>query len=102
MRSVKFDRIALMELHVKLASATGEMVATAAFVNSATGQTHGSTTGRSWSAETTQALVHLRQCIESDMEAVHFDDAVLSSNSPTKQGAVGGLGEFLKETDTTR
>lgn len=101
MREAKFDRIALMELTVKLSSVTGDMVATGAFVNSQTGQTHGSTTGRGvWTAETVQALVRLRECIEADMERVHFVDGVLSSDSPlaTTKG-VGGLGEFLKKDD---
>lgn len=77
------------------------MVATAAFVNSRTGQTHGSTTGRSgWTEETIQALVRLRECIEADMERVHFEGDVLSSTSPlnTTKGA-SGIGELFKKDD---
>ncbi len=101
MREAKFDRIVLMKLTVELTSAQAEMTATGAFVNTRTGQTHGSTKGSTWSEETVQALVRLRESIEADMERVHFADDRLSSPSPLKPGPTTGLGEYLKKDDKT-
>jgi len=89
-----FDGLALFELEVNFVQQTA--TATAAFINTATGATHGSTTasGNVWSHETLSLLSQLRESIERDLAKKHLtvlDDGV-KGVKPT------GLAEYLEST----
>lgn len=97
----KFNGLALGEGTFTFLTPTIGLKVKAAFVDNTTGKTHGwtETTG-GWSKETLQKLDELRQCIERDLAAVHFDGAdggvLQSSRAPD---APLGLGEHLEERD---
>lgn len=104
MREVKFNAIRVAEITLNVAEATSSITAKAAFVNTTTGQTHGWTTGRSWSEETLQKVRELREAMERDLERLHFEDG---ASSPTTTSGGGlrdgfkGLGEELGAVDET-
>lgn len=98
MRSAKFNAIRVAEVTLNLVEATASITAKAAFVDTVSGQTHGWTTGRSWSEETMAKVRELRESMERDLERLHFDDG---ASSPTTTSGGGlrdgfkGLGEEL-------
>lgn len=99
MRTVKFDGIRVAEITVSLLEAPAVISAKAAFVNTKTGTTHGWTTCKSWSKETVEKLKELRDAMERDLAATHFEDGAITSSPTTASGGVRdafqGLGEHL-------
>lgn len=95
MRSVKFDGIRVAELSVSFMEASALLTAKAAFVNTRTGDTHGWTTGRRWSAATLEKLSELRASMERDLEGMHFEDGALTpvAGNEGLPAAFKGLGE---------
>lgn len=99
--SPKFDGLALGEGSFNFLSPTIQLKTKAAFINNASGQTHGWTVSESgWSKETMQALNELRACIERDLAGIHLADqnepSGISTASPFAS-APPGLGEHLRE-----
>ena len=93
-RLVKFDAIRVGELSANFINANTSLTAKAAFVNTQSGSTHGWTNGGNWSQETFNRLQLLRESMEQDLEAVHFDD-VSGAPLACSNTANTGLGEFL-------
>jgi hypothetical protein len=101
--SPKFDGLALGEGSFNFLGPNVQMKTKAAFINNATGQTHGWTLSESgWSKETMQALSELRTCIERDLAGIHLADqhepSGLSASS-SSTSAPPGLGEHLEGDD---
>lgn len=97
--SAKFDRVVLVSMEAKFAAAGGSVTAVGAFVSSATGSTHGSTSCHQWSPETVKALLHAKALMEQDMQRLHFDgEPRKPSNLADDLSAKvpGGLGEHLR------
>lgn len=108
MREANFNGIAVGELTVNFLESPAKVVAKGAFINTATGATHGWTTCQQWSPETIIKLKELRALLEQDMVAVHFSDAASSFSGvvspPTPRGGqiregFKGLGEHLGSAD---
>lgn len=103
MRTVKFDGIRVAEITVNFLEVSASVSAKAAFVNTKTGATHGWTTGKRWSDETMAKLVELREMMERDLAAIHFEDGSSSSSPTTSSGGLRdgfqGLGEHLGGTE---
>lgn len=99
MPSVKFDAVRIAEITVNLLEAPASISAKAAFVNTKTGATHGWTTGRRWTEATMEKLRELRESMERDLTAQHFDDGATTGVTTTSGGspadALQGLGEHL-------
>lgn len=93
-RSVRFNAIRVWEFDVKLMGTAPLLTAKAAFVNTDTGHTHGSTKSTRWSPETLALLKQLRESMESDLEKTHFADGVTTSGNPVSSG-FNGLSEHL-------
>lgn len=99
-----FDGIAVMEVKVSFLGPTTSLEAKAAFVNSKTGNTHGSTTCTQWSPATIEALRALRDQMEEDLIRIHFSEDL---SSPSTVGGSpfaramgnkpGGIGEQLND-----
>ncbi len=94
MRVAKFDKLAVGEMTANFLSAPASLKAKAAFVNSATGATHGWTECFNWSPATTTKMAELRTCMEADLAHIHFEDGATAS-SVGDQISHDGLGEAL-------
>lgn len=98
-----FNAVAVLQIETidYRAGNSPALVAHAAFVNTHTGKTYGSTTCRAWSKETLDLLDELRLAIEQDVARLVFqpEDAApqprarfsIGDNAPT------GLGEHLED-----
>jgi hypothetical protein len=99
MRPAKFDAIRVAEISVNFLETPAAVTAKAAFVNTKSGATHGWTTGKRWSDETMAKLVELRELMERDLSAVHFEDGAFPGSPTTSSGSLRegfqGLGEHL-------
>jgi hypothetical protein len=84
----RFDGIALGEMTVSFFGPSVSLVAKAAFVNSETGLTHGSTTHERWSPEALEKLSELRALLEREIARVHFTD--LHADDVARTAAEGG------------
>jgi hypothetical protein len=100
----KFTGLALREIAAEFAAGGNQTLAgKAAFVDQSTGVSHGWTKneGAAWSRETIDRLYALRDSMEADMAALHFNgytqSVTASSVRPTAE--LGGLGEHLEEAD---
>jgi hypothetical protein len=68
-----FNAVSLIEVeHIDFASSEPP-VARAAFVNTNSGATYGSTTCRTWSPTTLEKLAELRQAMEEDIASLVFE-----------------------------
>lgn len=77
--TIKFDGLALGELNITFLEGL-RISATAAFINSKTGATHGSTKKHGqWSTATLAAVRELRAAIEQDIAKSHLDDVDASA-----------------------
>lgn len=96
----KFDTLALAELAADFKGQGTSVVCKAAFVNSATGSTHGWTQSNGpWSKETTELLAKLKDSIEADMGDKHLDNATTPTSGNVSSPNAGGLGELLRTAD---
>lgn len=94
MRTVKFDAIRIAEMSANFMTSLPSLTTKAAFVNNSNGATHGWITGGNWSPETFTRLALLRESMEQDLEAIHFEDAAVPSTATS--APFTGLGEYLK------
>lgn len=104
MRSAKFDTIRVAEVSVKFLETPAVISAKAAFVNTASGTTHGWTTCTSWSKETMDKLRELRELMERDLSEHHFADAGTSTTTTSSgdmRDSFQGLGERLGTAEET-
>lgn len=90
-----FDTLVLVSLKADIRASTLE--ASAAFVSSNTGSTHGWTEakGNIWSKETVSIFQELVKSMEADLSRVHFGTSQASSMKPGLQLDPGGLSEHL-------
>jgi hypothetical protein len=97
----KFDSIVVGELTAAFIGPTLDFKAKAAFVDSKTGQTHGWTTSQTWSPPVIAKLKELRELMEMDLGAVHFEgggEVVSNTVTPQRVGpAATGLSEHVGE-----
>lgn len=106
MRTAKFNHVAVGELSANFLEMPAKVSAKAAFVDTKTGQTHGSTVCTHWSEATTQKLRELREAMERDLARLHFADAGEGGavETTTGSGAIRetfkGLGEHLGAADS--
>jgi hypothetical protein len=88
-----FDAIALLEIDgVSFTSSSAALTGRAAFVNSKTGVTYGSTECRQWSKDTMDCLKALRASMEVDIAALMFETSaapVIGSRLPADPGGIG-------------
>lgn len=92
-----FSALVIAKIEVDFTGTAHSMKAIAVYVNTDTGQSHGSTTasGQEWSQETLKRLTELRQSMEEDMAAKHFArDSVNGRAKPGLQMPTG-LSEHL-------
>lgn len=97
--NVRFTALAMGEGSFSFLTPTVQLKAKAAFIDPDTGKTHGWTeTGAGWSPETIRKLEELKECMERDLAAVHFEGHESSSSGITRKpaGAPSGLGEHLQ------
>jgi hypothetical protein len=77
------------------------LVAHAAFINTQTGRTYGSTTCRNWSQETLDLLGELRLAMERDVARMVFQPEDVAAPSKTRfsvgDTVINGLGEHLED-----
>jgi hypothetical protein len=97
----RFDGIAIGQLSANFNRETLHLEATAGFVDSKTGETHGWTKGdgRMWSKETMQKLLELREAMESDFSRLHFSMTGSEYVGPVHSKAPSGIGEHLATAD---
>lgn len=70
----KFDRVMPAEVSIDFRQAGARLEAKAAFINTATGRTHGWTNMTAgWSKTTYEALRQLQEAMAADLHRVHFD-----------------------------
>ncbi len=99
--TAKFDGIAIGEFSVSFIGQTLDFKAKAAFVNSKSGDTHGWTAHNTWSPQVVAKLKELKELMEIDLGATHFDgggDLVETTVHPPHiddRRELGGLGEML-------
>lgn len=96
----KFGTIAVKEITADITQTNVALSCKAAFVNRATGATHGWTqgTGAVWSKETMDRLLALQESMESDLARIHFEGV----ETPTRQNVqlqIGGIAEHLDDAD---
>lgn len=82
-----FDGVAVLEMDgVSFITSDVSLTAHAAFVNTKTGKTYGSTTCRSWSKRTLELLQELRSSMEQDVASLVFEagagDNALKADAP--------------------
>ncbi len=103
MRTVKFNAVRVAEITITVIETPSVISAKAAFVNTETGNTHGWTTCKSWSADTLEKLRELREFMERDIAAIHFTDGAIGPGATTSGGGIRetfkGLGEHLGTSD---
>lgn len=97
--SPKFDGIAIGTMSVNANGNQLHMEATAGFVDSKTGETHGWTKGegRVWSKATMMKLRELMDFMEEDLANIHFGESMMkSTNTSGSTGVdVKGIGEHI-------
>ncbi len=95
----KFDGLAIGQLSANFTRETLHLEATAGFVDSTTGETHGWTKadGRVWSKETMSKLKELQLSMELDMAKLHLSDADSAVTESAKRSP-SGIGEALGTT----
>ena len=97
--SPKFDGMAVLEGKFSFLGATIHLEGRGAFVNTKTGDTHGWTDNKNWSAATIQKLHELRQLMEIDLGRLHLQegsDAMQVASAPAAGPGPIGLGEHLR------
>lgn len=96
--SAKFDGIAIGNISVDFLGPTLTMTCKAAFVDSTSGNTHGYTTGASWSPETIQKLKELKEAMERDLGRVHFaGEGTTTPLGASTTAEASGIGEHLAD-----
>jgi hypothetical protein len=95
----KFNGIAVGSISANVNRDLLHLEATAGFVDTSTGETHGWTKGegRVWSKRTLLKLRELLDSMEEDLAKMHLGDAALKSSGATSKAGldVGGIGEHL-------
>lgn len=96
----KFQTLAVAELTAELKGSSVTLTAKAAFVDRASGLTHGWTKGEGaiWSQETIARLGALRESMERDLAGLHFNGPALPEQQ-AEQRELGGLGEHLMDAE---
>ena len=92
--TLKADAVVIGEIEVNLLAPTAKVHAKAAFVSTTTGQTHAWTTHTNWSPDTMRKLAELREAMEEDIAAEHFEGG--GQDRPRTAREEGGLGEHLR------
>jgi fructose/tagatose bisphosphate aldolase len=96
-----FDAVALTEIEaINFIANDVALVAHGAFVNTATGNTYGSTTCRRWSQSTIDKLKELREAMEQDLAALvfHGTDASVTQSKGLLAGP-GGIAEHAASSE---
>jgi hypothetical protein len=97
----RFNGLAVGSLMADFTKGTIVVEATAGFVNSETGETHGWTKGEgaTWSPDTMKKLQVLREAMEHDLAKMHFKEHSVQSNSESASSGFEledkGLSEHL-------
>lgn len=100
--TLKANALQLGKLEVNWLQSPMKLGVLAALVNTERGSTHAwlDGSGVQWSKETTEALNHLRTCIEADLANVHFEGgAEAGPVDATGLRLPTGVGEFLGTVD---
>lgn len=96
---IRFNSLAMAEGSFSFLGVNIQLRGKAAFVDTKTGKTHGSTESNAgWSKETFAALDQLRACMERDLARVHFSESSESSGilgTPHAEPP-SGIGENLR------
>jgi hypothetical protein len=103
----KFNALAVAKLEANFTGPTVSLKSTAAFIDEKSGHTHGWTEGYGevWSEKTMRRLDDLRQSIEEDIAAKHFQGAARDTRDRDKDPEKGiqfegGIGEHLGDDRT--
>jgi len=103
-----FDGMVVFTIAVDFTKPNVSLSARAAFVNTATGQTHGWTDGDGgmWSAGTMRKLADLRSALESDLGAKHLGgggsmEQDRKASPDAFSSPPDGIGERLEAADKT-